>query len=285
MSPNLYDLLDVDETATEDEIRAAWRSAIAGLEPTDRRFRVYNEAAAVLLGPQQRAEYDAELAATRQDEVAAQAGGAGTSGSAAETGAADPEPGQAGTTSGDADRAAPVVRPGPANGTLFALGIAALLSVGLLVWLLTLPGTTADETPQERREQAAALRDTAASAEDAASRIIGPVLSYDHRSLDESLAEALTHLTDSYAEEHERLFSELRRQATQQEIVVTAAVARTAVSRVSEEGDLAKVVVFIDQDVRKAETEPTVLRMWVTATLVREDGVWLLDELCTEGDC
>ncbi|UMG93778.1 J domain-containing protein [Nocardioides sp. TF02-7] len=68
VSPNLYDLLDVPEDATTDEIRAAWKAAIADLEPTDRRFRAFNDAAAVLLDADRRAAYDAELAAARAEE-------------------------------------------------------------------------------------------------------------------------------------------------------------------------------------------------------------------------
>ncbi len=53
--PNWYDVLDVEPTAGTDEIRAAWRSAIADLTPADRRFRLYNQAAEVLLDDEQRA--------------------------------------------------------------------------------------------------------------------------------------------------------------------------------------------------------------------------------------
>ena len=56
---NLYDVLDVDPSATADEIRTAWRAAVADLDPTDRRFRAYNQAAEVLLDPERRAAYDA----------------------------------------------------------------------------------------------------------------------------------------------------------------------------------------------------------------------------------
>ena len=61
-SPSWYDLLGVEPGATEAEIRSAWKAAIADLDPSDRRFRVLNRAAEVLLDPEQRAAYDAELA-------------------------------------------------------------------------------------------------------------------------------------------------------------------------------------------------------------------------------
>ena len=58
-------------TATTDEIRAAWRDAIADLTPADRRFRLYNQAAEVLLDPEQRAAYDAELRRARPGRAGA----------------------------------------------------------------------------------------------------------------------------------------------------------------------------------------------------------------------
>ena len=59
--PNWYDVLDVEPSASTEEIRDAWRSAIADLTPADRRFRLYNEAAEVLLDDERRAAYDASL--------------------------------------------------------------------------------------------------------------------------------------------------------------------------------------------------------------------------------
>ena len=61
VTPTWYDLLGVEPDASEDEIRAAWKAAIADLEPTDRRFKTLNEAAEVLLDGERRAAYDAGL--------------------------------------------------------------------------------------------------------------------------------------------------------------------------------------------------------------------------------
>ena len=55
VSLSLYDVLDVEPDATAEEIRAAWKGAIADLGPGDRRFRAYNDAAEVLLDPERRA--------------------------------------------------------------------------------------------------------------------------------------------------------------------------------------------------------------------------------------
>lgn len=60
-TPSWYDVLGVAPDAPADEVRAAWRSAIADLDPTEPRFGVLNRAAEVLLDPERRAAYDAEL--------------------------------------------------------------------------------------------------------------------------------------------------------------------------------------------------------------------------------
>ncbi len=61
MTPSWYDVLGVDPDASTEEVRAAWRAAIADLDPADRRFRSLNQAAEVLLDPERRAAYDATL--------------------------------------------------------------------------------------------------------------------------------------------------------------------------------------------------------------------------------
>ena len=58
-----YDVLGVERGASTEEVRAAWRSGIADLDPSERRFRLLNQAAEVLLDPERRAEHDAALAA------------------------------------------------------------------------------------------------------------------------------------------------------------------------------------------------------------------------------
>ena len=61
-TPSWYDLLGVEPDATAGEIRAAWKTAIADLDPCDRRFRMLNQAAEVLLDPRSRAAYDDDRA-------------------------------------------------------------------------------------------------------------------------------------------------------------------------------------------------------------------------------
>src|SRR3954470_7705235 len=62
-NPTWYDILGVDRHASPDEVKAAWRAATDKFEPGSgtSQFRLFNEAADVLLDPTRRAAYDAEL--------------------------------------------------------------------------------------------------------------------------------------------------------------------------------------------------------------------------------
>ncbi len=65
MNPTLYDILGVSPDASREEIRKAWREAADRFEPGEggstKQFRLFNEAAEVLLDPERREEYDAQL--------------------------------------------------------------------------------------------------------------------------------------------------------------------------------------------------------------------------------
>src|SRR4051794_5980389 len=62
-NPTWYDILGVARGASPADIKAAWRAATDKFEPGSgtSQFRLFNEAADVLLDPQRRAAYDAEL--------------------------------------------------------------------------------------------------------------------------------------------------------------------------------------------------------------------------------
>ena len=64
-NPTWYDVLGVSRDATPDEIKAAWRNATDKFEPGSGsgQFRMFNEAADVLLDPDRRAAYDESLGA------------------------------------------------------------------------------------------------------------------------------------------------------------------------------------------------------------------------------
>ena len=68
-NPTWYDILGVAQDAGPDEIKAAWRSATDKFEPGSgtSQFRLFNEAADVLLHRERRAAYDAQLAGTEPE--------------------------------------------------------------------------------------------------------------------------------------------------------------------------------------------------------------------------
>lgn len=291
MSVNNYDLLNVDESATADEIRAAWKVAIADLDPSDRRFRAYNDAAGVLLDEDKRASYDAGLAEARLEAEA--------DAEAVESidEPAEPVPAARGAKADESDRpdepatTAAVPRAssdGPGRSTLIGVGVAAALAVLLAIWTFTLPGVRADESPKDVAERSQAQDKATLAVESAAEQMVAPVLSYNHKTMDEDLARLKGFLTARMAEKQSAAWPELTKEAQAQEIVVEATPTGTALTRVDPAGERATVVVFIDQYVEKKANEPFVLHMWATMSLVREGGEggrWLLDDLCTDDSC
>lgn len=288
MSVNNYDLLNVDESATAEEIRAAWKAAIADLDPSDRRFRAYNDAAGVLLDQEKRASYDAGLAQARIDAEADV-----TTEADVESEAEVEAEVEAGAAAEAEQMAAPVVESrapsaGPSRATLIGVAVAAVLAVVLAVCTFALPGVRADESPGDIAERSAAQDKATLAAESAAEQMVAPVLSYNHKTMDEDLARLKGFLTTKMADKQSAAWPELTKEAQAQQIAVEATATGTALTRVDPDGRRATVVVFIDQYVEKKATEPFVLHMWATMSLVREGGTegrWLLDDLCTDDSC
>lgn len=310
MTLNLYDLLDVEESADAAEIRAAWKAAIAELNPTDRLFRAYNDAAGVLLDTDKRAAYDAELAEARA-ETDVQADQAETVADAplVTAGAATPETAE--STEDDVDEVAGGSAPevdlvpdeapvdgsggaramtGPPGWAIGAAAVAAVLSLALAAWILTMPGVRADaaDSPARVAERGALQQRAAVEAEAAAEKLVGPVLSYNHETMAADLERIRGNMTAKMGEKQAASWPEITKEAEAQEIVVEATPAGTALIRVSPKGDRATVVAFVDQFVEKKGAQPFVLRMWATMSLVEAsggEGRWLLDDICTDDTC
>lgn len=310
MSVSLYDLLDVPENATATEIRAAWKAAIADLDPTDRRFRAYNDAAGVLLDPEKRAAYDLELAAERDEQPSddapadtpVDAGAPVDAGPAPvptvepakkERRASEVDPVEEPAPTSKPAAAAPTPdRQGPPTWALAAATALAVLSVALLVVVLSWPGSLGGDSPAAKEDQAAAAEEAGVSARAAADSAIPVVLGYDYRTLDQDFAEAEELLTDEFAEKRTALFDQqaesgltLREQVVKDKVVVQAAVAATGLTRVSSDGEQATVVVYVNQDSQKGKQTPRSLKMWATLSMVADGDDWLLDDICTETDC
>ncbi|MBB3042946.1 DnaJ domain-containing protein [Nocardioides soli] len=242
-TPSWYDLLGVDPDAHADEVRAAWRAAVADLDPTDRRFGPLSRAAEVLLDPARRAAYDAELAAR----------------------APEPEPVP---DAGDAEPVAAGRRLVP-GWLLAGVGAVVLLVAGAAA-------VVAATVPSDR-----AVEDAAAQARAAAERAIVPVLSYDAAHLDRSRAAAQAHLTGDYRKEYDKLFDGVIEQnAPSTGTVVQARLVRSGLVRV--DADRARVLLLVDQErTNKAEKRPVVYKNWVTVTMEKVDGDWLVAGLET----
>jgi Mce-associated membrane protein len=301
MSISLYDLLDVDDAADAAEIRAAWKKAIADLDPTDRRFRAYNDAAGVLLDPEKRAAYDADLAVARAEDetvdtepVTAAAAAPEAAPRATEVPVAEQPPVEPSPVPPPAEPS-PAGPPsaGPPTWSLFVAAGVAVVVLVLTVVVLTWPGSLGGDSPAAQKDQAAQAEDAGAAAEDAAAEAVPVVLSYDYRTIDADFAKAAAYLTDDFAAQRDDLFDQkgdgdqtLRQQVVAEKVVVTAQLAATpALTRVSPDGTRATVVVYVDQDSQKGRAAPRTLRMWATLSMVKDGNKWLIDDICTETDC
>jgi Mce-associated membrane protein len=271
VNPNLYDLLDVDPSASTDEIRAAWKSAIADLGPTDRRFRVYNQAAETLLDPARRREYDAELAAHETEQSAHDAGLAGAADSVAtDQPASDPPPRQGAEELSPASGTA-ITEPGDRR------VVPAWLLIALAV-LLVLVGTATAYLASQPSE--AAVESATSSARTAAETAIEPLLSYDYRTLDQDKRDAERYLTPRYRAQYDKLFSVIAQNAPSTKTVVKVEVIDSAIVRA---GDTrAQILLFVNRPTtNKIHTTPVVYKDQVTVTMQQVGGEWLVDGLTT----
>jgi len=301
VNANWYDLLDVAPDASESEIRAAWKAAIADLDPTDRRFRVHNQAAEVLLDPQRRAAYDAELAAAEAEE-ADEAPVTWTSRAAAP--ATAPAPPADPSAADEARRprlpwqrrkpqepavpaasAAPVperetgTEPAPARrgvpGWILAV-VAGLTGIAVaavaIVWF-TMPSD-------------ASVEESTRAAQSAAERAIGPILSYDYRHLDEDQAAAESYMTSGYREQYDKVFAVIKQNAPRTQTVVKGKVISSGIVRSGT--DRVEVLLFVDQPTsNKQHKTPVDYKNQVRAQMEKVGGDWLVDCLITtpNGQC
>lgn len=285
MSANLYDILDVEESASSAEIRAAWKSAVADLDPTDRRFRAYSDAAGVLLDDDKRAAYDAELAAERE---------AATPAPAPVRAAAKPAPEQTGAA--PAETSAPAAKEqrtpstGPAGWVLGAVGAAAVVALVMAVFLLLQPGGKlfSDSSPKKVAEANASFEKSSISAEGAAERLVAPVFSYSYQTMAADLDRVQQYLGPELGAKQAKLWPTLTKDAVAQQVVVQAKAQAAALTRISKDGNNATVLVFLVQESTKRGTQQTPLQMWVSLDLVRKAGSeddWLVSDLCVDNGC
>ena len=260
MSPSWYDLLGVSPTASNEEIRAAWRDSIADLDPTDRRFRVLNEAAEVLLDPERRAEHDRELA----PEPPAEEAKATPATQVVRRTSSEPE-----TLAPSTGAALSSPRRGIPGWVLTAVAALTAAMVVLAVWLYQQP---ADAT----------IRDATSEAQGAAERAVVTILAYDYRTMDEDQDAAGALMTPEYREEYDKLFAVVKENAPATKTVVTVEpVVASGIVRSGE--DRVQVLVFVNRPTTNAQSpEPRVFRDQVTLTMEKVGEEWLVDDLITD---
>ncbi len=264
MTPTWYDLLGVGDDATPDEIRAAWKSGIADLEPGDRRFRTLNEAAEVLLDPDRRAAYDATLVPDEPEPVLEPESVERWSRVEAPEA---PEPGPSWPL---AEEAAPA----PARGTV----VPAWLLAGVAVLVVLALGAAAYLFSQPSDDDIAAAT---SEAQGAAERAVTTVLAYDYRTMDEDQQAAGDLMTPEYRKQFDELFQVLKDNQPETKTVVTVdQVVASGIVRSGE--DRVQVLVFVNRlRTNAASAEPDEFRDQVVMTMVDSDGVWLVDAMDT----
>lgn len=289
-SIDLYAVLGVAHDASADEIRAAWKAAVADLDPTDPKLNVFNQAGAVLLDPAKRQKYDAELESA--ESAASAAGVRGSDAAAGGPPAYHPavrssrppaKPATAGgslsgsaaaaSPAGDLDRAN---RPG-ALASPVLIAVLAVLAVASVLAAILAAGPLGRVLPDkgvpgsEKR-----LADAVAAAEDAAV----PVLSYDYRTLAEDKKDASSRMTSDFREQYEQTFTLIEQNAPATQAVVAVEVLASAVARASTED--VEVLLFVNRPTtKKGSAEPSIFRDQVTFTMRLVDGEWLVDDMRT----
>lgn len=291
-----YELLGVDRDASPAEIKAAWRDATDKFEPGTgaRQFSLFNEAADVLLDPERRAAYDAELAGEVVEIEP------------------EPEPEIEPETETETETEPDVAEPGPeegvepaeeparpgffrrgvlgkAFGTLtstLGLAILAVLTVTSLVLAVVLFARA------DLGERADIYR-ARIEAQSVAQRAMAVALSYNYQHLAQDKAAATSFMTADYAAKFSKPFDAISTgtgtspsTAVAKKSVVVATVQATGVIGAS--ADRVQLLVYVDQVVTDINTAPesVTLENRVIVTMVRSGGKWLIGELETRGtDC
>ena len=263
-SPTWYDVLGVSRDSTPDQIKAAWRNATDKFEPGSGsgQFRMFNEAADVLLDPTSRAAYDETLAPGRP--VAAPA-------VAAPPVAAPPV----------AEPSAPV-EPKARAPRKPASRLAALLTA--LLALLTVAAVVLAVVLGLRARTDARVADARDEAPAAAERAAKAVLAYDYRTLPADRKRASSFLTPSFRTTYLKNFSLLEKQkdgtpgaAIQTKTVVTASVLGSGV--MDAEDGVVRVLVYVNQVSKKPAKDPQIFQNRVAMTMEKVGNRWLVDDL------
>jgi Mce-associated membrane protein len=264
VSASWYDVLGVDEHASPEEIRTAWKDSIAELSPGDRKFRVCNEAAEVLLDPERRAAYDAEIGVAPAAEAA-------VSTPRDQTGADEPDAHEPDTSS-EAERPAKPVKaaralPAVPGWLIIGLAVAVLAVAGLALWF-----QTSDNDDQQV--------ETAVGEATAAARTNVPlVLSYDYKNPEAGRDRALQVLTGDLKTDYADLWKKaLITNVKKAKAFAKSEVVNAGVACVSDDGRRVGVLVVVDATTGNVKQSDD-LTISFTATMEDVDGQWLVQGL------
>jgi Mce-associated membrane protein len=260
VTPTWYDVLGVAPDASTDEIRTAWRAAIADLDPGERRFRSLNEAAEVLLDEERRAAYDEQLAPEPADEP-----------EPVDEPVEEPDPEPVSLekpgTETPAEPAPVAVRRGVPGWVLVAMTVLVAVALVAAGYLMTQPSD-------------AAIADATSDAQGAAERAVVTILSYDYREMDQDQKAAGALMTADYRKKYDALFAQLKANAPSLKVAVTCDVIASGIVRSGD--DRVQVLVFVNRPTTRADKEqPEVYRDQVRVTMVRSGSDWLVDDMQT----
>jgi Mce-associated membrane protein len=271
-TPTWYDVLGVGRDATPEEIKAAWRHATDRFEPGSGsgQFRMFNDAADVLLDPERRREYDATL-------------------DGAVPTPAPPEVPRTEAVSAPAPapeapaEAPPAAEPRTPGGLVRVLGGFSAVTLAVLA-VLTVAVLVVAVVLGIKVQQQAAVDSARDEAPAAAERAVKALFSYDYRDLAADRKRAQDYMDPGFAKKYLRNFDALEKQkdgspglAVQTKAVVTASVQNTGV--VDAESDVARVLVFVNVVSRKATGDPQIFQNRVAMTMRKDGDRWLVSNV------
>jgi Mce-associated membrane protein len=277
-NPTWYDVLGVSRDASPDEIKAAWRDATDKFQPGSGagQFRMFNEAADVLLDPARRAAYDETLDGTSTPPPPPPPA------TPEPTAQVDPkaERREERDRRREAKRAAKLAAPAgePASGrSIIVAGVLAVLTVAAIVLAVVFGLQVRTEARvADAREQAPAAAERAAEA----------IFAYDYRTLPADLKRAKPYLTANFEKQFTKNFELLEKQkdgapglAVQTKSVVKSAVAASGV--VDAEDGVVRVLVYVNLSSTRPNAQPQIFQNRVTMKMVKEGDKWLVDKVDT----
>jgi Mce-associated membrane protein len=282
-NPTWYDVLGVHRDADPDQIKAAWRDATDKFEPGSGsgQFRMFNEAASVLLDAEQRRQYDASLDAERASGPVLEKRpepvleGAPESAPPAPQVSVPPPPPPA--------TAREERRGGISTAVLAALGGLNLLTLGIIA-VLTVAILVATAFTGAKVHQEGNLIDARDEAPAAAERAAKAVLAYDYRHLPADRKAASTYLTDRFRPKYLQNFTLLEKQkdgtpgaAVQTKTIVTSSVLGSGV--MDAENGVVRVLVYVNQTSTRPGKDPQIFQNRVAMTMKHVGNRWLVDDL------